>query len=101
MPMGSRNLYRVRASGTTLRWQGHGHGSSDSGGQSPIGAQLYASARHRHPAKSSDESHIFDAMAKAFGIKDWPVAAIKAYLVTTRVCIGDQIIASLVFGRMG
>ena len=40
-------------------WQGHGYGPSDSGGQSPIRAQLYASARYRHPAKSSDRIAYF------------------------------------------
>ena len=48
------------------------------------------------PQNRVTESHIFDAIAKAFGIKDWPVAAIKAYLGHSLACAsGDQIIASL------
>ena len=48
------------------------------------------------PQNRVTESHIFDAMANAFGIKNWPVAAIKAYLGHSLACAsGDQIIASL------
>jgi len=48
------------------------------------------------PQNRVTESHIFDAMASAFGIDHWPVAAIKAYLGHSLACAsGDQIIASL------
>ena len=54
------------------------------------------------PQNRVTESHIFDAMAKAFAIKDWPVAAIKAYLGHhSRVHQGIKLSLRLVFGRMG
>ena len=54
------------------------------------------------PQNRVTESHIFDAMAKAFSIKDWPVAAIKAYLGHSLACAsGIKLSLRLVFGRMG
>ena len=48
------------------------------------------------PQNRVTESHIFSAMAEAFGIEKWPVAAIKAYIGHSLACAsGDQIIASL------
>lgn len=48
------------------------------------------------PQNRVTESHIFDAMAQAFGIEHWPVTAIKAFLGHSLACAsGDQIIASL------
>ncbi len=42
------------------------------------------------------ESHIFSELAKAFNIKDWPVAAVKSMLGHSLACAsGDQLIASL------
>ncbi len=48
------------------------------------------------PQNRVTESHIFSAMANAFGVENWPVAAIKAYIGHSLACAsGDQIIASL------
>ena len=48
------------------------------------------------PQNRVTESHILSELAKAFGIEDWPVAAIKSMLGHTLSCAsGDQIIASL------
>jgi acetoacetyl-[acyl-carrier protein] synthase len=48
------------------------------------------------PQNRITESHIFDEMAKNFGINNWPVAAIKSYIGHSLACAsGDQIISSL------
>lgn len=48
------------------------------------------------PQNRVTESHIFDEMAKTFGITHWPIAAIKAYLGhSLGVASGDQIVTSL------
>lgn len=48
------------------------------------------------PQNRVTESHIFDEMAKAFGLENWPVSAIKAYIGHSLACAsGDQIITSL------
>ena len=48
------------------------------------------------PQNRVTESHIFNEMAKNFGIENWPVAAIKSYIGHSLACAsGDQIIASL------
>ncbi len=48
------------------------------------------------PQNRVTESHIFNELAKSFGIEDWPIAAIKAYLGhSLATASGDQIVASL------
>jgi acetoacetyl-[acyl-carrier protein] synthase len=48
------------------------------------------------PQNRVTESHIFNAMAKNFGIEKWPVTAIKSYVGHSLACAaGDQIMASL------
>ncbi len=48
------------------------------------------------PQNRVTESHIFNQMAKNFGIDQWPVTAIKAYVGHSLACAaGDQIMASL------
>lgn len=48
------------------------------------------------PQNRVTESHIFNEMAKTFGIEKWPVTAIKAYLGhSLATASGDQIVASL------
>jgi len=48
------------------------------------------------PQNRVTESHIFNEMAKNFGIENWPVTAIKSYLGHSLACAsGDQIISSL------
>ena len=48
------------------------------------------------PQNRVTESHIFDELARSFGIEKWPVAAIKAYIGHSLACASaDQLIASL------
>ncbi len=48
------------------------------------------------PQNRVSESHILNETAKAFGIEQWPVAAIKAYLGhSVGAASGDQMVASL------
>ena len=48
------------------------------------------------PANRVTESHLFNELAKAFGIEAWPVAAVKAYLGHSLACASaDQLIASI------
>lgn len=48
------------------------------------------------PQNRVTESHIFDELARSFGIAKWPVAAIKAYIGHSLACASaDQLIASL------
>lgn len=48
------------------------------------------------PQNRVTESHIFNEMAKNFGIEQWPVTAVKSYLGHSLACAaGDQIMASL------
>ncbi len=48
------------------------------------------------PQNRVTESHIFNEMARNFGISKWPVAAIKSYVGHSLACAaGDQIMASL------
>lgn len=48
------------------------------------------------PQNRVTESHIFNELASSFGIKRWPVAAIKAYIGHSLACAsGDQLVASL------
>jgi acetoacetyl-[acyl-carrier protein] synthase len=48
------------------------------------------------PQNRVTESHIFNELAKSFGIQSWPIAAIKAYLGhSLATASGDQIAASL------
>ncbi len=48
------------------------------------------------PQNRVTESHIFNELAKAFAIKEWPIAAIKAYIGHSLACASaDQLIGSL------
>jgi acetoacetyl-[acyl-carrier protein] synthase len=48
------------------------------------------------PQNRVTESHIFNQMAKNFGIEQWPVTAIKTFVGHSLACAGgDQIMASL------
>ena len=48
------------------------------------------------PANRTTESHILNKIAQTFGIKKWPVSAIKSYLGHSMApASGDQLIASL------
>jgi len=48
------------------------------------------------PQNRVTESHIFNEMARNFGIEKWPVTAIKSYVGHSLACAaGDQIMASL------
>lgn len=48
------------------------------------------------PQNRVTESHIFNELAKSFGMEKWPIAAIKAYLGhSLAVASGDQIVNSL------
>merc|ERR1711916_933 len=48
------------------------------------------------PKNRTTESEIFDRVAKAFGINDWPVVAIKAFLGHSLApASGDQVTATL------
>lgn len=48
------------------------------------------------PQNRVTESHIFDELARSFGIDRWPVAAIKAYIGHSLACASaDQLMASL------
>ena len=48
------------------------------------------------PQNRVTESHIFNELAKSFGMQNWPVAAIKSYLGhSLATASGDQIAASL------
>lgn len=48
------------------------------------------------PQNRVTESHIFNELAKTFGIQNWPIAAIKAYLGhSLATASGDQIVSSL------
>jgi acetoacetyl-[acyl-carrier protein] synthase len=48
------------------------------------------------PANRTTESHILNEIANTFGIKDWPITAIKSYLGHSMApASGDQLIASL------
>ncbi len=48
------------------------------------------------PQNRVTESHILNEIAKAYGVKSWPVAAVKAYLGhTVSAAAGDQMITSL------
>ena len=48
------------------------------------------------PANRTTESHILNEIAQTFGIKKWPVSAIKSYLGHSMApASGDQLIASL------
>jgi len=48
------------------------------------------------PANRVTESHIFNELAKTFGINNWPIAAIKAYLGhSLATAAGDQLATTL------
>ena len=48
------------------------------------------------PANRTSESHVLDEIAKTFGIKSWPVTAIKSYLGhSMAVAAGDQLSCAL------
>ena len=48
------------------------------------------------------ESHIFSSVAQAFGVKDWPIVAIKSYLGHSQAAAGgDQLVNSLSFWHHG
>lgn len=48
------------------------------------------------PQNRVTESHIFNEMAKNFGVEKWPITAIKSYVGHSLACAsGDQITASL------
>ena len=48
------------------------------------------------PANRTSESHILNRVAKAFGIKKWPVSALKSFLGhSLAVAGGDQLISAL------
>lgn len=48
------------------------------------------------PQNRVTESHILDEVAAAFGIQDWPVSAVKAYLGhTVGSASGDQLVTAL------
>ena len=67
-----------------------------------IGAQAFKTKTfvHAHgtgtPANRTTESHILNEVAKTFGIKAWPVTAIKSYLGHSMApASGDQLITAL------
>ena len=48
------------------------------------------------PQNRVTESHIFNELAASFGIRKWPIAAIKAYIGHSLACAsGDQLVTSL------
>ncbi len=48
------------------------------------------------PANRTSESHILDKVAKAFGIKEWPISGLKSFLGhSMAVAAGDQLISAL------
>lgn len=48
------------------------------------------------PQNRITESAIFDRVAEAFGIREWPIVAVKAFLGHTVACAsGDQMVTSL------
>jgi acetoacetyl-[acyl-carrier protein] synthase len=48
------------------------------------------------PANRTTESHIFNELAKTFGINHWPITAIKSYLGhSLATAAGDQLVTSL------
>lgn len=54
------------------------------------------------PQNRVTESYIFDRVAEVFGIENWPVTAMKAYLGhTMATASGDQVVASLGVFRHG
>ncbi len=54
------------------------------------------------PANRRTESHIFNQTAKAFGIENWPIAAIKCFLGhTMAVSGGDQLASTIGVWRHG
>ena len=54
------------------------------------------------PQNRVTESHILNETAKAFGIKDWKVAAVKTYLGhSTGPAAGDQLVSSLGVWQQG
>ena len=54
------------------------------------------------PQNRVTESLIFDRLAKVFDIRDWPVAAVKAYLGhSMAVASGDQIVTAIAAMRHG
>lgn len=54
------------------------------------------------PQNRVTESQIFDQVAKVFGIENWPIAAIKAYVGhSLAAASGEQVIASLGVFRHG
>ncbi|CAG9001221.1 MAG: Beta-ketoacyl-[acyl-carrier-protein] synthase FabY [Candidatus Celerinatantimonas neptuna] len=54
------------------------------------------------PQNRVTESHILNEVAKTFGIKQWPVTAVKSYVGHSMgVAAGDQLIASLGVWRYG
>ncbi len=71
-------------------------------GRSMLGEESLKNRSYMHahgtgtPQNRVTESHILSELAKAFGIKDWPVAAVKSMLGHSLACAsGDQLIASL------
>lgn len=54
------------------------------------------------PQNRVTESQIFDAVAKVFGIENWPVSAVKAYVGhSLSAASGEQLIASLGIFKYG
>jgi acetoacetyl-[acyl-carrier protein] synthase len=54
------------------------------------------------PQNRVTESHLLNLVAKTFGIKRWPVAAVKAYVGhTIAAAAGDQLMAALGVWRYG
>ena len=48
------------------------------------------------PANRTSESHVLDKIAKVFGIKSWPITAVKSYLGhSMAVAAGDQLSCAL------
>lgn len=66
-------------------------------GEEALRHQTYMQAHGTStPANRVTESHLFNELAKSFGIEAWPVTAIKAYLGHSLACASaDQLITSL------
>ncbi|MAI41522.1 MAG: beta-ketoacyl synthase [Gammaproteobacteria bacterium] len=66
-------------------------------GENALRSNSYMSAHGTGtPQNRTTESHIFSELATAFGIKNWPITAIKAYIGHSIACAsGDQLMSVL------
>lgn len=56
----------------------------------------FARPWHQHAQNRITESHVFDEIARANGINDWPVVAIKAFIGHSQgSAAGDQLVSAL------